>query len=337
MPHVLVAGKLHPSGIALLDQADDITYDYVEEISEESYLPLIKKADGLVIRTQPLSAESIAMGERLQIVSRHGVGFDAVDIDALNNRDIKLAVVGDVNSGAVAEHTMTLLLAASRRLLRYDQSCRSGRQWEYRNSLEAQEVHGKTILIVGFGRIGRKLASMAKAFGINISVFDPYLDPETLSADVSIEDDLEDAFKRADFISFHMPPGEKPLLGRAEIASLRPNCVVLNAARGGIIDDAALAEALRNERILGAGLDVFAQEPPGPDHPYHDVDTAILTPHSAGMSLECAERMAVQSVKNVLDHFSGCLASKLVVNFEKIQKSEPVQVPFMENTNVHFS
>ncbi|WP_227269815.1 NAD(P)-dependent oxidoreductase [Roseobacter weihaiensis] len=314
MPHVLVAGKLHPTGIALLDQAEGITYDYVQDISEESYAPLIEQADGIVLRTQPMTAATISKANQLQIVSRHGVGYDAVDIDALNERGIKLAIVGDVNSGAVAEHTMTLLLAASRRLLCYDQSCRGARPWGYRNSLEAQEVDGKTLLIVGYGRIGRKLASMAMAFGLRISVFDPFLGHGDVGADITLEPNLLDGFKRSDFISFHMPPKAKPLLGVAEIELLKPNCVVLNSARGGIIDDRALATALRENRILGAGIDVFAEEPPRPDHPYHDIDTAILTPHSAGMSLECAERMAVKAVQNVLDYFSGRLLPELVVN-----------------------
>lgn len=314
MPHVLVAGKLHPSGIALLEQSPDVTFDYIEEISEASYAPLISKADGLVIRTQPLSAATIAKAKNLSIVSRHGVGYDAVDVPALKERGIKLAVVGDVNSGAVAEHTMTLLLAASRRLLRYDQACRGSRPWGYRNTLEAQEVDGKTLLIVGFGRIGRKLAQMAVAFGIKVAVFDPFLDANSLPKGFVLEDDLSSAFRRADFISFHMPPGDRPLLGAAEIDTLKGNCVVLNAARGGIVDDKALAKALQEERILGAGIDVFAVEPPEPDHPYVNVDTAILTPHSAGMSLECAERMAVRSVQNVLDHFSNILSPELVVN-----------------------
>ncbi|MEM7441612.1 MAG: NAD(P)-dependent oxidoreductase [Pseudomonadota bacterium] len=314
MPHVLVAGKLHPSGIALLEQTADITFDYIEEISEPSYAPLIGKADGLVIRTQPLTAPTIAEAPNLSIVSRHGVGYDAVDVSALNERGIKLAVVGDVNSGAVAEHTMTLLLAASRRLLRYDQACRGSRPWGYRNTLEAQEVDGKRLLIVGFGRIGRKLAQMALAFGIKVMVYDPFIAPDALPKGFTHESDLKSAFTRADFISFHMPPGEKPLLGAAEIKTLKSNCVVLNAARGGIVDDVALGEALREEKILGAGIDVFAVEPPPREHPYADVDTAILTPHSAGMSLECAERMAIRSVQNVIDHFNDCLSPDLVVN-----------------------
>lgn len=314
MPHILVAGKLHPSGIRLLEQAKNTTYDCVAGITEESYAPRIVNADGLVIRTQPLSARTIANGKKLQIVSRHGVGYDAVDVAALNNRNIPLAIVGDVNSRAVAEHTMTLLLAASRRLLRYDQACRGKRPWDYRNSLEAQEVYGKELLIIGYGRIGRKLANFARVFGISISIYDPFLPSNADIGDVTQKSDLNEALKTADFISLHLPPTEKPILGREEIALLKPTAVVLNVARGGLVDDDALAVALRENRLLGAGIDVFPTEPPGPHHAYADVDSAILTPHSAGLNLECAERMALKSVQNVLDHFNGCLDPALVVN-----------------------
>lgn len=318
MPHVLIAGRLHPSGIALLDNAPDVTYDYVEDISEESYAPLIGKADGLVVRTQPMSAATIANGHNLKIVSRHGVGYDAVDVAALNERKIPLAIVGDVNSSAVAEHTMMLLLAAAKRVIRYDQACRGKREWGYRNSLEAQEVAGKELLIVGYGRIGRHLAKMALAFRIRVTIFDPFLPMDAELNDVSRTTDLASTLKSADFISLHVPKTDKPVLGKAEIATLKPNAVVLNAARGGIIDDAALAIALKENRILGAGIDVFAEEPLKADNVYADCDTAILTPHSAGMSLECAERMAVVSVQNVLDLFDGILDHSLTVNAKEI-------------------
>ncbi len=319
MPHVLVAGKLHPSGIALLDQAEGVTYDYVEDISEESYAPLIENADGLVLRTQPMTSATIADGANLKIVSRHGVGYDAVDIAALNARNIPLAIVGDVNSRAVAEHTMTLLLAAAKRVLRYDAACRGGLPWGYRNSLEAQEVFGKELLIVGYGRIGRHLAKMAEAFGIKVSIFDPFLPPETDLAGVSHKTDLARALEQADFISLHVPQADKPILGAEEIESLKPNAVVLNSARGGLIDDAALAAALRDGRLSGAGIDVFQNEPPAPGHAYADIDTAVLSPHSAGMSLECAERMAVVSVQNVIDYFNSSLDRSLVVNRNEIR------------------
>jgi D-3-phosphoglycerate dehydrogenase len=319
MPHVLVVGKLHPSGIALLDEAPDVTYDYVQGDFEDDYAPLIGKADGVVIRTQPMSEKTVAAGTRLRIVSRHGVGYDAVDVDALNARNIPLAIVGDVNSRTVAEHTMTLLLAATKRLLRYDAACRGKRDWNYRNSLEGQEVFGKRLLIIGYGRIGRHLAKMAGAFGISISFFDPYL-PESFEVpDVERETDLKNALKRADFISLHVPRTDRPILGAGEIALLKPSAVVLNTARGGLVDDAALAAALSEERLLGAGIDVFGEEPPKQNHPYADIDTIVMTPHSAGMALECAERMAIVSVQNVLDRFSGNLDPNFVVNGDKIR------------------
>src|SRR5438876_9287360 len=139
MPHVLVAGKLHPSGIALLESAKGVSFDYVEEVSEASYAPLIDKADGLVIRTQPLSAPTVARASCLKIVSRHGVGYDAVHLASLNERGIALAIVGDVNSESVAEHTMMLLLAMAKRTLRADRSVREG-AWDWRNRLAPSEL-----------------------------------------------------------------------------------------------------------------------------------------------------------------------------------------------------
>ena len=175
MPHVLVAGKLHPSGIELLDASPGVTYDYVEDVSEPSYAPLIGGADGLVIRTQPLSASTVARAERLKIVSRHGVGYDAVDLPSLNRRGIALAIVGDVNSVSVAEHAMMLLLAATKRLIRADRSVRDN-EWGWRNRLEPSELAGKRLLILGFGRIGRHLARMAAAFGMEVRAYDPFLE-----------------------------------------------------------------------------------------------------------------------------------------------------------------
>ena len=146
MPHLLIAGKLHPAGLALLEGRDGLTYDLVQEVSEESYAPLIHRADALVIRTQPLSEATIAKASGLKLVSRHGVGSDAVDIVALNSRRITLCVTGDVNSQSVAEHAMMLILASAKRLVRADRSVREGR-WGWRNALEAGEISGKNLLI----------------------------------------------------------------------------------------------------------------------------------------------------------------------------------------------
>lgn len=314
MPHILIAGKLHPAGLALLDATPGVTYTHVEEISEASYQDHLEQADGMVIRTQPMTAASVAKATRLQIVSRHGVGYDAVDVAALNARGIPLCIVGDVNSVSVAEHAMMQILACAKQLIRSDRSVRSG-PWGWRNKLEQGEISGKTLLIIGFGRIGRHLATMASAFGMKIIAHDPYLAAKGWpDGNVACANDLIAALAGADFVSVHIPKADKPIIGAAEIASMKRGAIIVNTARGGIVDEAALCDGLRSGHIAAAALDVFDTEPPQADHPLLAFDQVILTPHTAGLTAEAAERMAVSSVQNVLDFFAGRLDPALVVN-----------------------
>lgn len=315
MPHILVAGKLHPSGVALLNSLPDVTFDYVEEVSEQSYAPLIGKADALVLRTQPLSAETVAKADRLRVVSRHGVGYDAVHLPSLNERGIALTIVGDVNSVSVAEHAMMLILAASKRALRADRSVRQPNEWGWRNNLEAEEISGKNLLIVGFGRIGRHLARMASGFGMEVRAFDPYLQEQGWpEGPVGAVDTLRDGLSWADVISINIPKADQPLIGRAEFAVMRRGSILVNTARGGIVEEQALVDALRSGQVGAAGLDVFDREPPAEDNPLVNLDQVILSPHIAGLTRECGERMAVASVRNVIDFFSGKIDPALVVN-----------------------
>lgn len=320
MPHVLVAGKLHPSGIALLNAAPGVTYDYVEEVSEPSYAPLIGKADGLVIRTQPLSAGTVAQAEKLRIVSRHGVGYDAIHLPSLNQRGIALAIVGDVNSISVAEHAMMMLLGAAKRTVRADQSVRHG-AWNWRNRLEPSELLGKRLLIVGYGRIGRHLARMAAAFGMDIRAHDPYLEkagwPEGPVAPTA---NLKDGLAWADAVSIHVPKAAQPVIGMAELAAMKPSAILINTARGGVVDERALVAALQEGRIAAAGVDVFDDEPPAGDNPLFALDQVILSPHIAGLTAECGERMAISSVQNVLDFFENSIDSTLVVNSRELSR-----------------
>jgi D-3-phosphoglycerate dehydrogenase / 2-oxoglutarate reductase len=313
MPHLLVAGKLHPTGLELLRSAPGVTFDYVEEISEPSYQLHLSKADALVIRTQPLTAASVALAPGLKIVSRHGVGYDAVDVPALNARGIPLCIVGDVNSSGVAEHAMMLILAASHRLIAADRATRGG-DWGWRNGLQTHEVAGKRLLILGFGRIGQKLAALARAFGMEVAAHDPFLSADRWLEGAARVTDLAAALADADAVSLHMPRADRAVLGAAELALMKPTAVVVNTARGGLVDEVALAEALRAGRLGGAGIEVFDTEPPGRDHPLFGIDQAVLTPHNAALTVECAERMAVDSVQNVLDFFAGKLNPALVVN-----------------------
>ena len=319
MPHLLVAGQLHPAGLALLERIgrQGFSVDYVEEISEPSYAPLIHKADALVIRTQLLSAPTIALAGRLKVVSRHGVGYDAVDLAALNARGIALTIVGDVNSVPVAEHAMMQLLIGARRALLADRAVRDPGQWNWRNRLEQQEVSGKNLLILGYGRTGQRLAKMARGFEMQIRAFDPWLSQRGWPSGGAAElRDLADGLAWADCISVHVPKGERPLLGAAEIAQMKPGVILANTARGGVVDEAALTRALVSGHIGAAGLDVFAEEPPTRPLPLFDLPNVLLSPHIAGLTGESAARMAVASVENAVNFLNGSLDPTLIVNPE---------------------
>ncbi|MGF1563094.1 MAG: hydroxyacid dehydrogenase [Geminicoccaceae bacterium] len=317
MPRVLVGGKIHDSGLDVLHAAPDLQIDYVNAVEPEALEPFLPCANAILLRTQPFGAEVIDRCPALQIVSRHGVGYDTVDVDALNARGIPLTIVGDVNARSVAEHAMMLLLAASHRLLAYDAATRHSADWGYRNSLEGREIAGKRLLIIGLGRIGRQLAKMAAGFDLDVFAYDPY--QRTAPPDnVTMVDDLDAALTDADLVSLHIPKTDGVLLDAARLARMKPSAVIVNTARGGSVDEPALASALFNKTIHGAGLDVFTHEPPEADNPLIASRYAVLTPHIAGLSLECAARMATVSAQNIVDFFAGRLDPNLVVNAEAL-------------------
>lgn len=315
MPHILIAGKIHEDGLMLIEKARGFTFDYVTEINFESYAPLLEKADGLVIRTQPLPAETIMAAHRLRIVSRHGVGYDAVHVPSMNARGIPLTIVGDVNSRPVAEHAMMMILGLAKRVRIYDGATRDAR-WSYRNSFDAIELDGKALLIIGFGRIGRNIARMASGFGMTIHAYDPMLTPDDIKQAGAIPvTDLHIGLAIADFVTIHAPKtGDKALIGRDELKAMKPTSFIINTARGGLIDENALCDALEAQELAGAGMDVFVEEPPPMGHRLFTRADVILSPHSASLTTESAQRMAVMSVQNAIDYFEKKLDPALVVN-----------------------
>ena len=311
MPHILIAGKIHPAGMALLEATEDITYASVTDPDPAAYLPFLPETQGLILRTQPLTAEHIAGATRLKIVARHGVGYDAVDIQALSARNIPLAIVGDVNSRTVAEHALMLLLAAARRVIK-SHTAVVNRQWAYRNTFEANELDQKRLLIVGFGRIGRHLAGMVQGLGMQVAVFDPFL--KTAPKGIIHAETLAEGLKTADCISVHVPDTGEVLFDAAAFDMMRPGVIFVNTSRGAVVDEQALAAALANGRVGACGLDVLAEEPPPENHPLLNLPNVILTPHTAGLTAECAERMSRVAAQNVIDFFNGCLDAELIVN-----------------------
>ncbi len=315
---VLIAGKVHGAGVALLRQRPDIAIDLVEAVTAEAYRPFLPNADAVLIRTQPMTAAEVALAPKLKVVSRHGVGYDAVDVAALNARSIPLVIVGDVNSRAVAEHTLMLMLAAARRTMAHHIASTTG-HWNERNRFDSTELDGKALLVLGFGRIGRRVAELANAFGMAVSAFDPFVTAEQMAPlKVSYAPDMAGALVTADYVSVHLPGGQGPVIGAAELACMKSSAIIVNAARGGIVDERALDVALRERRLRAAALDVLAEEPPAQGNPLLNNPFITITPHHAGLTEECAKRMSIAAAQNILDAYDGKLDRKLVVNAESV-------------------
>jgi D-3-phosphoglycerate dehydrogenase / 2-oxoglutarate reductase len=318
MAKVLVVQAFHEEGMKLLERRGDVTVEIVDGALEE-LAAKIMDADGVTMRTSPLPALVIERAERLKVVSRHGVGYDNIDVDALTRRGIPLAIAADANATAVAEHTLYFMLALAKQGLRYDRATRA-RRWAVRNSLEAVDLLGRRVLVMGFGRIGRQVAQRCAAFGMQVSVYDPYVQANVIEAagEYRSVPDFPAVLPETDVLSVHMPLGEgsRGLIGSAELAALPAHAFVINAARGGIVDETALHDALTSGTIAGAALDVFEEEPPPENHPLFALDNVILSPHSAGLSKEAAIRMAISTARNVLAGIDGKLDPSTVVNRE---------------------
>lgn len=319
MTHILVAGKLHSVGVEKLNllRASGLKVTYIEEIDEPSYAKHIKTADALIIRTQPLSAATIKKAENLKVVSRHGVGYDAVDLDSLNARGIPLTIVSDVNSVSVAEQAMMQLLAGAKQVIRADKAVRDPTKWDWRNQLQQREISEKNLLIIGYGRAGKKLAKMAAGFNMNIKVFDPYLQSLNSTPEpIKFIETLYEGLGWADCISLHIPPGSTPLLGATEFAQMKPGMIIANTARGGVMCERSLSSALKTGQLHAAGVDVFETEPPDINMAQSYPDNAILSPHIAGLTEEASERMAISCIENALGVLDRTIDPDLIVNKE---------------------
>ncbi len=287
MPKVLIIGRFHDDGMKLFEARPDVLTEVVDGSDEAEVTEKIRDADGVTIRTSPLPGHVLDRAERLKVVSRHGVGYDNIDVGALTRRRIPLAIAADANATAVAEHTLFLMLALAKGGLRYDRATREGR-WAERNDLGPVDLLGRRVLVLGFGRIGREVAKRCAAFGMAVMVHDPYVQANVIEAagDYRSIPDWEAALPETDVLTVHLPlgPESRGLIGSEELAALPPHAFVINAARGGIVDEPALYAALTSGSIAGAGLDVFDQEPPPTDHPLLTFTTwssAPTTPASA--------------------------------------------------------
>ena len=315
---ILIIQPIHKAGIELLENNSDYEVELIENVDEKDIKSKIVECDGLSIRTAKLSSELINASKKLKIISRHGVGYDNIDLKSSKEKDITLAITATANAVAVAEHVIFMLLNISKRKDMYDKTVREG-NFTNRNKLpKTIELWKKNILIAGFGRIGQSLIKRCKGFEMNVFVYDPFISKKKIEEFGVIKvEDLKETVKSMDAISLHMPLNEKTknIINLDLIKTMKKNCIIINAARGGIINEQDLNKALNENFIFGAGLDVFETEPPKEDNPLLKNDKVFLSPHTATFSEECMIRMGKETIQNIIDFFEKKLDKSKIIKF----------------------
>ncbi|WP_162297012.1 phosphoglycerate dehydrogenase [Mycobacteroides abscessus] len=296
-PVVLIADKLAPSTVEAL--GDGVEVRWVDGPDRPALLAAVPEADALLVRSATtVDAEVLAAGTKLKIVARAGVGLDNVDVKAATARGVLVVNAPTSNIHSAAEHAVTLLLATARQIPAADASLKA-HTWK-RSSFNGTEIFGKTVGVVGLGRIGQLFAQRLAAFGTHIVAYDPYVSAAR-AAQLGIELlTLDELLGRADFISVHLPktPETAGLIGKEALAKTKPGVIIVNAARGGLIDEAALADAIRSGHVRGAGLDVFSTEP-CTDSPLFELDQVVVTPHLGASTSEAQDRAGTDVAASV--------------------------------------
>jgi D-3-phosphoglycerate dehydrogenase len=299
---ILITDDLSPQGLAHLENSNDVEFDIVKGLTPETLAQRIPGYDGLIVRSSvKVTKEVLEAADQLKVVGRAGVGVDNIDVNTASMRGIIVMNTPGANTVATAEHTMALLLALCRHVPQAHTSLKAG-QWD-RKKYTGTELYRKTIGIIGMGRIGARVAIRCRAFGMEVVTYDPYLSDEAVE-DLKIERvDLPDLLARSDFISIHaaLTADTKNLIDAQAIAQMKDGVRIINAARGGLIDEAALIDGLQTGKIAGAALDVFAQEPLSPDSPLLKYDNVIVTPHLAASTEEAQRDVGTQIVDQMLD------------------------------------
>ena len=310
MKKILVIQPIHEEGINLLKDNSDFEYEVVDNIDTEFLKSKIKDCDGISIRTAKLSGEVIEAANNLKIISRHGVGYDNIDLEVSKKKDITLAITATANAVAVAEHVMFMILNISKRGSMYDDTVKSGKFNERNKLPKTVELWNKNILIAGFGRIGQALIKRCLGFEMNVFVFDPFVSKEFIEKRGGTKvDNLSETSKDMDAMSLHIPLNDetKNIINYELLKSMKKNCIIINAARGGIVNEVDLDRALNENLIFGAGLDVFETEPPAENNPLLKNEKVFLSPHTAAFTEECMTRMGKETIQNIFDFFDGSL------------------------------
>lgn len=314
---VLVADEISKEGIAILESALEVVYD--PAITAEQLLKTIGEFDALLVRSRTkVTKQVFEQGKRLKLVGRAGVGVDNIDLPAATEAGVLVVNSPEGNTASAAEHAVALMFSLARVVPPADASMKAGK-WE-RSKFMGSELFNKTLGVVGLGKVGSRVAQAAQAIGMKVIGYDPLISVER-AEQLNIQSvSLDEIWKRSDFISLHTPKTRETanLINKDVIAKLKPGVRIINAARGGIIDEAALAEAIREGKVAGAGLDVFNEEPPSPESPLlHLGDKVVLTPHLGASTFEAQFNVAIDLAEQIRDYMTGGMVRS------------PVNLPFM--------
>jgi D-3-phosphoglycerate dehydrogenase / 2-oxoglutarate reductase len=298
------------------DDVEAIAYEY--SVPTPAFHALLRDVHGVALGLTPFGEAELQAAPSLRVVARHGVGYDSVDVAALTQHNVPLMVTGIANSPSVAEEALFFMLELAKRGGPMHAMVRDGR-WTERLSHLPIDLFGKTLLVIGFGRVGTRIARFCLALGMTVLVYDPYVKPEAIgAAGCTPATGLDAALPRADFVTIHCPKTEETrgMFDAARLARMKRPAYLVNTARGGIVDETALHAALSSGALAGAGLDVFDREPPSPDNPLLGLPNVVLAPHMAGVTKESFDRMAVAVATNLVEMLDGRPNLDHVVNKE---------------------
>ena len=316
MNKIAIIEEIHNDGLKLFNNNKNFSYEIITDVSEENLIKVLPKFDGCTLRVSKLNSKIMSVCKNLKVISRHGVGYDNIDLDYIKKNNIVLTITATANATAVSEHVMYMILALSKAKLSYDNEVRTGSFKKNMKNIKTFELMGKEILIAGFGRIGKSLIKKCLGFDMKVNVFDPFINEEIIKEYNGVKvNSIQDAIKNVDFLSIHMPLNEKTknLINYNLIKTMKKNSIIINTARGGIINEFDLNKALDENLIYGAGLDVFEKEPPHSDNLLLKNKKVIMSPHVSALTDECKIRMAKETVKNIIDFFENKLDKSVIV------------------------
>ncbi|MFL5338534.1 MAG: phosphoglycerate dehydrogenase [Gemmataceae bacterium] len=322
MPRVLICDKLEAAGLDLLTAAG-VEVDNRPGLKDVALKEALQAADGAIVRSGTrITAELLEQPGQLRAIARAGVGVDNIDVPAATRRGIVVMNTPSGNTVSAAEHTIALMLALARHIPAADATMKAGK-WD-RNKFVGSQVAGKTLGVIGLGRIGREVARRAAGLDMKVLGYDPFLSSER-AAELGIEavGSVDQLLPVCDFLTVHVPLTDqtKAIIGPKELKALKPGCRLLNVARGGIIDESALAEALKAGKVAGAALDVFTSEPPPADFPLLKAPNVVLTPHLGASTFEAQENVAREAAQLLIDFLTKGVV-QFAVNMAAIDRAE---------------